>query len=179
MVLLYVNSMKRKVMVLTALILCVSLLLIPMQVMAAPKENVNKPLYISEVKVGMGETSEEAAKELLAEGFTIIKGDDGQYADMNEKTGTNSGMKEGPTDKIVYIGYQTTDDPRLAITDLAVMNMNGGYSIEDYETLIANHLEGDIKPFVERFITSLNEYRENYKKPENTLGHISLWAIFF
>ena len=140
--------------------------------MAAPAENVKKPLYISEVRVGMGSTSEEAAKELLEEGFTIIKGDDGKYADLNEKAGSNSVMKKGKKNRIVYIGYKTTDDPKKAITDLAVMNMNGGYSVQDYETLMANHLEGEIKPFVERFISALNEYRENYKKPENTLNHI-------
>ena len=150
--------MKRKLVVLTSLILCISLLLIPMQVMAAPAENVKKPLYISEVRVGMGSTSEEAAKELLEEGFTIIKGDDGKYADLNEKAGSNSVMKKGKKNRIVYIGYKTTDDPKKAITDLAVMNMNGGYSVQDYETLMANHLEGEIKPFVERFISALNEY---------------------
>ena len=163
--------MKKTLKIVTALILCISLLMIPMQVMAAPEEKTTKPLYISEVKVGMGETSEEAAKELLAEGFTIIK-EGGEYADLNEKAGTNSGMKKGPTDKIVYIGYKTTDDPKQAITDLAVMNMNGGYSIQDYETLMANHLEGEIIPFVDRFIAALKEYRANYKKPKNTQGHI-------
>ena len=65
--------MKKTLKIITALILCISLLMIPMQVMAAPEEKTTKPLYISEVKVGMGETSEEAAKELLAEGFTILK----------------------------------------------------------------------------------------------------------
>ncbi len=164
--------MKKTLKVITALILCISLLMIPMQVMAAPEEKTTKPLYISEVKVGMGETSEEAAKELLDEGFTIIKGDDGKYADLNEKAGTNSSMKKGPTDKIVYIGYKTTDDPKKAITDLAVMNMNGGYSVQDYETLMANYLEGEIKPFVDRFIAALNKYRENYKKPKESLNHI-------
>ena len=190
--------MKKTLKIITALILCISLLMIPMQVMAAPEEKATKPLYISEVKVGMGETSEmaapeekatkplyisevkvgmgetseEAAKELLAEGFTIIKGNDGKYADLNEKAGTNSGMKKGPTDKIVYIGYKTTDDQKQAITDLAVMNMNGGYSVQDYEILMANHLEGEIKPFVDRFIAALNEYRENYKKPEDSLNYI-------
>lgn len=165
--------MKKKFIVLTALILCISVLLVPMQVMAAPAEKATQPLYISEVKVGMGRTSKEAAKELLEEGFTIIKGNDGNYAELNYKAGTtNAGAKSGPTSKIVYIGYKTTNDPQKAITDLAVMNINGGYSVQDYETLMANHLEGEIKPFVDSFIAALNEYRENYNKPENTLNHI-------
>ena len=36
------------------------------------------------------------------------------------------------------------------------MNINGGYSVQDYETLMANHLEGEIKPFVDSFIAALN-----------------------
>ena len=128
-------------------------------------------VYVSEVKVGMGETSEEAAKELLAEGYTILTDADGSYADLNYKAGTTSGMKKGPTQKIVYMGYKTTTDPKEAITDLAVMNMNGGYSTEEYNVLMAKHMDGEIKPFVDRFIAALNEYRANYKKPADSLGH--------
>ena len=52
------------------------------------------------------------------------------------------------------------------------MNMNGGYSVEDYNILMNNYLEGQIKPFVDRFIATLGEYRENYKKPKDSLNHI-------
>ena len=160
--------MKKLCMTFIALILCAALAaLAPAQVTAAANNNT---LYVSEVKVGLGETSEEAAKELLAEGYTILT-EDGEYADLNEDAGTNSGMKKGPTDKIVYIGYKTTTNPKEAITDLAVMNMNGGYSTEDYEVLMNNHMEGEIKPFVIRFVDALNEYRENYNKPADTLNH--------
>ena len=161
--------MKKINMILIALVLCITMAaLAPAQVMAAA--NGNGTLYVSEVKVGMGETSEEAAKELLAEGYTILT-ENGEYADLNEDAGTNSGMKKGPVDKIVYIGYKTTTNPKEAITDLAVMNMNGGYSTEDYEVLMNNHMEGEIKPFVNRFIDALKEYRENYNKPADTLNH--------
>ena len=158
-------------MTLTALLLCISLLIMPVQVAAAPQDE-NKTVYISEVKVGMGETSEEASKELLAEGYTILKESDGSYVDVNYEAGTKSGLKSGVTQRIVYIGYKTTTNPKEAITDLAVMNMNGGYSIQDYKTLMANHLEGEIKPFVNRFIAALKEYRENYNKPADSLAHI-------
>ena len=52
------------------------------------------------------------------------------------------------------------------------MNMNGGYSVEDYNILMNNYLEGQIKPFVDRFISTLNEYRDNYNKPKDSLNHI-------
>ena len=163
--------MKKTLMTVIALILCISLLIVPVQVAAAPQDE-NKTVYISEVKVGMGETSEEASKELLAEGYTILKESDGSYVDVNYEAGTKSGLKSGVTQRIVYIGYKTTTNPKEAITDLAVMNMNGGYSIQDYKTLMANHLEGEIKPFVNRFIAALKEYRENYNKPADSLAHI-------
>ena len=162
--------MKKLLMILTALVLCVTMAaLAPAQVMAAANGNGTK--YVSEVKVGMGETSDEAAAELLAEGFTILKDSDGEYADLNYEAGTKSGMKKGPTQKIVYLGYKTSDDPGKAITDLAVMNMNGGYSVEEYNVLMEKYMEGQIKPFVDRFLSTLEEYRENYNKPADSLNH--------
>ena len=82
--------------------------------------------YISEVRIGQGETEDEAKKELEEGGYTILKDDAGEYADLNEDAGSKSIAKEGANDKIVYLGYKTTSDPEDAITDLAVMNMNGG-----------------------------------------------------
>ena len=162
--------MKKISMVFVALLLCFTMAaLSPAQVIAATSDSA-KHQYISEVKVGMGATSEEAAAELLAEGFTILKEDGGSYADLNYEAGTKSGMKKGPTQKVVYLGYKTTDNPKEAITDLAVMNMNGGYSVEDYEVLMANHMEGDIKPFVDRFIAALEEYRENNNQRKAVLS---------
>ncbi len=120
--------MKRISIIITSVILCVTMLILgPVQVAASAAEN-EKKTYISEVKVGMGVTSEEAAKELLAGGFTILTDDSGQYADLNKDAGSKSILKEGPNQKIVYLGYKTTENARDAITDLAVMNMNGGYS---------------------------------------------------
>ena len=162
--------MKRFCMVFIALILCVTLAaLAPAQVMAAA--NTNGALYISEVKVGMGTTSEEAAKELLEEGYTILLEDKGGYSDLNYRSGSESIMKTGPRHRVVLLGYKTTNNPKDAITDLAVMNMNGGYSTQDYEILMSEHMDGEIKPFVDRFIASLDEYRENYNKPADSVNH--------
>ena len=66
----------------------------PAQVVASAADN-NEKKYISEVKVGMGETSEQASKELLDEGYTILK-DGGEYADLNKDAGSKSTLKEGP-----------------------------------------------------------------------------------
>ena len=163
--------MKRISIIITSVILCVTMLILaPAQVAASAAESAKKT-YISEVKVGMGETSDEAAKELLAEGFTILTDDSGKYADLNKDAGSKSILKSGPNQKIVYLGYKTTEDAGDAITDLAVMNMNGGYSFQDYEKLMDNHLDTQIKPFVDRFIATMKEYRENLKKPKDSINY--------
>ena len=155
----------------TSVVLCMTMLILsPIQIVASAAGNEQNK-YISEVKVGMGETSEQASKELLAEGYTILKDDSGNYADLNKDAGSKSTLKEGPRQKIVYLGYKTTSDANDAITDLAVMNMNGGYSFEDYEKLVNDHMDTQIKPFVDRFIATLKEYRENLKKPQDSANY--------
>ncbi len=159
--------MKKIATILTSALLCMTMLVLaPAQVVASAAGDEKK--YISEVKVGMGEDSETASKSLLDEGYTILKDDNGNYADLNKNAGSKSAFKEGPNQKIVYLGYKTTADADDAITDLAVMNMNGGFSYEEYEKLMNDHMDTQIKPFVNRFIATLKEYRENLQKPQNT-----------
>ena len=163
--------MKKLLTAITSAVLCMTMLILaPTQVVASAADNTEKK-YISEVKVGMGETSDQASKELLDEGYTILKDDNGNYADLNEDAGSKSSLKEGPNQKIVYLGYKTTSDASDAITDLAVMNMNGGYSYDDYEKLMQTHMETQIKPFVGRFIATLREYRENLQKPQDSANY--------
>ena len=161
--------MKKLIMALTSVILCMTMLIgAPAQLVASAAGGKK---YISEVKVGMGETSDEASKELKSGGYTILTDDKGNYADLNKDAGTSSTMKKGPNQKIVYLGYKTTDDVNDAVTDLAVMNMNGGYSYQEYEKLMDDHMNTEIKPFVDRFIATLTEYRENLNKPKDSINY--------
>ena len=162
--------MKKLLTIITSALLCVTMLVLSPAQVAASAANSGKK-YISEVKVGMGETSEQASKELLEEGYTIFADDKGNYADLNEGAGTTNALKEGPNQKIVYLGYKTTDDASDAITDLAVMNMRGGFSYQGYEQLMQDHMDTHIKPFVDRFISTLSEYRENLKKPQDSANY--------
>ena len=163
--------MKKLLTAITSAVLCMTMLIIaPTQIVASAADNTEKK-YISEVKVGMGVTSDQAAKELLDEGYTILKDDNGNYADLNKDAGAASPLKEGPNQKIVYLGYKTTSEAGNAITDLAVMSMEGGYSFEDYEKLMQTHLDTQIKPFVDRFIATLKEYRENLQKPQDSANY--------
>ena len=49
------------------------------------------------------------------------------------------------------------------------MNMKGGYSVRDYEMLMEQQMTQQIIPFVDDFLVTVKEYRENYKStiPEN------------
>ena len=134
--------------ILSILLVLVIALTVPAQAMAADK----KPAYVSDVMVGMGETADEAKKALTDAGYTVL--------DQNVNEGAGSVMK---TDKYVYLGYKTTENAAEAITDLATMNMNGGYSFSDYEALMDKYRDSQIKPFIDKFIATINEFRENYK----------------
>ena len=167
------KSLKRIRRAFTALLLCLTMAVLPTgKAFAASKSNV-KGKYISDIKVGMGETDIDAGRELLQEGYTILKGQDGKYADLNFEAGSDSIFKEDQYHRrIIYLGYKTTNDPNEAITDLAVMNMDGGYDTTAYDALIATYMDSQIKPFVDRFIAALKEYRENYAKPADDINHI-------
>ena len=112
-----------------------SLLLTLIIAVGAPVQTIaaSQPVYISDVMVGMGETAGEAMRALTDAGFTVLE------HNLNE--GAGSKMK---TEKFVFIGYKTTTDPDEAICDLAVMNMNGGYSFSDYEALMNKYRDSQI-----------------------------------
>ena len=134
----------------------VMIMLPPMQVMAAETNPVTAAEYISEVRIGVGKTMEEAEQSL--QGYTILKNGDSN-ADLNEKAGGGMGSQG---ERVVLLGYKTTTDRSDAVTDLAVMNMKGGYDVKEYEALMEKQMKEQIIPFVESFKVAIEEYRENY-----------------
>ena len=141
--------MKRLLRVFTAVFMALLLAaLLPAQVLA------DGPEYIRELKVGIG-----SASALEKDGYTVLKDNNGKPIDLNTDAGGGYGS-EG--DKEVYLGYKTTTDKREALTDLALMNMKGGYSVQEYEALMETQMKSQIIPFVESFLTTINEYRANY-----------------
>ncbi len=107
--------------------------------------------YIKEVFLSYGNTDAEAKEYLSNNGYEIV--------DHN--------LNEGADDIIsnkrsVYLGYKTTDKSDEAITDMKLMNMKGGYSVQDYQMILTEQKE-NIKLFLDDFIVAVNEYRSNYK----------------
>ncbi len=145
--------MKKTALVFTAVIMALLMAaLMPAQVFADAV-----PEYISEVKIGMGKKPEDAKAAL--EGYTILSDESGNPVDLNQKAGGGWGSKG---EKVVYLGYKTTTDRDDAVTDLALMNMKGGYSVQDYEMLMESQMKSQIIPFVDNFLAAIKEYRENY-----------------
>ena len=119
--------------------------LLPVQVYA------EKPDYISELKVGMGKTAGEAKAAL--KGYIILD------TDLNQSAEGGFGSKG---EKAVFLGYKTTKNADEAVTDLALMNMKGGYSVPMYDNMMDKNVKEKVEPFINGFLTTVSEYRENY-----------------
>ena len=146
--------MKKIALIITALLLALTIAgTLPAQVFAD-----SVPEYISEVKIGMGKKAADAEKALA--GYKILSDEKGNPVDLNQNAGGGFGSKG---EKVVYLGYKTTSDRSDAVTDLALMNMKGGYSVEEYEALMETQMKAQIIPFVDNFLAAINEYRDNLK----------------
>nr|WP_316623424.1 hypothetical protein [uncultured Ruminococcus sp.] len=134
----------KSVKIITALVLTLTIImLLPLQTAAAAENNGK---YVSEVYVAYGKDANEAKKTLSDKGFTPVEGN------------LNDGGKT-----FAMMGYKTTDDIRDSITDLAVMNMRGDYSVEDYKKLLKGQ-KTEIAEFLDEFMTVIKEYRYNLKE---------------
>ena len=118
---------------------------------AAAGGSSGKGKYISEVYFAYAKTEEEAVKWLTENGYEPIKGNN----DFN--AGKTSVFD---TDTAVAMGIKRTDKVDEAITDMAVINMTGGYNYPDYETLLKEK-KAEIEEFVNSFLPVLAEYRTN------------------
>ncbi len=110
----------------------------------------SKQTYIKDVVISYGKTAAEAKAWLTENGYEILDYDLNEDADDWRSTA-----------RAVYLGYTTTSDPEEAITDMRLMNMKGGYSVQDYQMLLDEQKE-NIKTFLNNFIVAINEYRTNY-----------------
>ena len=113
--------------------------IVPLQAVAAEGK------YVSEVYVAYGKDAAQAKKTLQDKGFTPVEGN------LNDGGETYAMM-----------GYKTTDNIRDSITDLAVMNMRGSYSVEQYKQLLKSQ-KTQIAEFLNEFMAVIREYRTNLK----------------
>ena len=148
-------TMKHLSRILVALMLALAIAgTLPAQVFAD-----SLPEYISEVKVYEGSYSAASG-----EGYKLLSDEKGNPIDLNQGSGATGIGAKG--NKAVYLGYKTTTNRKEAITDLALMNMKGGYSVQEYEALMASQMKSQIIPLVDGFLAAINEYRENYNSED-------------
>ena len=108
--------------------------------------------YVSDVTIAYGNSYDEAVQWLKSNGWN-------QYvqADLNKNSASIFDK-----DRAVVLGYKTTYNVNEAITDLALMNMEGGYSYTSYDNLMSKKKD-ELKLFVSDFSKALEEYRTNYE----------------
>ena len=78
-----------------------------------------KIVYLKEVKVFETDSEKEARSACEKEGFTFVGKD------------LNKGAEKGR----VYIGYKTTENRDEALYKIALLDMNGGFQIRNYEEM--------------------------------------------
>ena len=115
-----------------------------------------KNKYIKEIFLSYGNSDSEAKSYLTDNSYEVL--------DYNLNEGADDTLS---TKRAVYLGYKTTSNADEAITDMKLMNMKGGYSVQDYQMLL-DEQKDNIQFFLNDFIIAINEYRNNYKKEKGS-----------
>ncbi|MCR5202882.1 MAG: hypothetical protein K6D02_07345 [Lachnospiraceae bacterium] len=108
--------------------------------------------YVKEMVLSYGKTKADAEKWLKDNDYKVLDGD------------INAGTKPkgGNDTNVVLVGYKTTTNQAEAITDIALMEMTGGFKITDMKTILnqqANAVDESIKD-----VKALaKEYKTRYK----------------
>ncbi|MBQ9633495.1 MAG: hypothetical protein IJR37_00550, partial [Schwartzia sp.] len=103
-----------------------------------------KGKYVKDVFIAYGEDKETAEKWLRDNGWEPV-------CDLNDG---KSSSAAGIHNAVAVLGIRRTSDPNEAITDMATMFMKGGYSFDDYESLVKEK-KADIDEFINTFVPAL------------------------
>lgn len=129
--------------IIAALMAAVTMFSGPLHTLAAAEDLANT--YISDIVMITEEEKESRASELG--GYIII---DEPIHDNKSDAGIKT-----------YIAYKTTKNPEEAITDIRVMNMNGNYSFEEYDSYVSD-LRTKAKSSAAKLWNSVLEFRTLY-----------------
>ena len=134
--------MRKLIRVLISCILAISMMLTVVIPASAARPVVQ---FLSELHMAQASTADEAKKMLTDAGYKVI----------DKNLNPNGG-------DAVYLGYKTSTNVEDAITDISVMNMYGGFSMTDYDTILEESLN-EYRNMITHFRTAANEFAENYK----------------
>ena len=113
--------------------------------MMMPASAARVTYYLSDLKMAEADSADAAKKLLTEAGYEIL--------DKNLNPGGG---------KAVYLGYKKSTNVDDAITDVRVMNMNGGFNISDYNSIIDEALQTYSKD-INNLRIAAKEFAENYK----------------
>ena len=109
--------------------------------------------YIKEVRISTASDESTAKQWLTDNGYKVLD------FNLNQKSNGEA----------VYMGYITTTNPDEAITDMAVMQMDGGYSFADYEAMLdekkeeISFLVDSIEMVIQKAYRNYHAYGVGYK----------------
>ena len=144
---------------LISLLLAALMLFLMLPITAFAAENKE---YIKEVRISTAATEDAAKQWLIENGYQVLD------FNLNQKSGGDA----------VYLGYLTTTNPKEAITDMAVMQMNGGYSFAQFEELLKQQ-EENVNDALRAIEVTIREAREKYAAgKENAKGAYQVLNYF-
>ncbi len=120
--------------------------------------------YVSEVFIAYGKTEAKASEWLKKNGWEPVQGD----FNAGKASFFDDNMLQDQNVAAV-MGIKRTDDKNDAITDMAVMNMTGGYSLPQYEELLGQK-KAEIDDYINHFKVVIEEYRANYNNEGSEYG---------
>ena len=143
----------------TCLILAVIMMIsiFPISAFAAEEK-----VYIKEVRISTAADENTAKQWLIDNGYQVL--------DVNLNYNANADA--------VYMGYITTTNPDEAITDMAIMQMDGGYSFAQFEAALRQQQE-NVNDALRSIEATIREARQNYAAgKENAKGAYQILNYF-
>ena len=120
--------------------------------------------YVKDVFIAYGKTEKQATEWLTKNGWEPLAGDlnagKASFFDDNKIQDQNVAA---------VMGIKRTNKEKDAVTDMAVMNMSGGYSIPDYSSLLKTK-KSEIDEFVNSFMPVIEEFRANRSGKGSSYG---------
>ena len=120
--------------------------------------------YVKDVFIAYGKTEKQATEWLTKNGWEPLAGDlnagKASFFDDNKIQDQNVAA---------VLGIKRTNKEKDAVTDMAVMNMSGGYSIPDYSSLLKTK-KSEIDEFVNSFMPVIEEFRANRSGKGSSYG---------
>ena len=118
--------------------------------------------YIKEVRISTAADEATAKQWLIENGYQVL--------DVNLNQNSNGDA--------VYMGYITTTNPDEAITDMAIMQMDGGYSFAQFEAALRQQQE-NVNDALRSIEETIREARQNYAAgKENAKGAYQILNYF-